>query len=131
MAKEGGGGVKDDGDEALDVGGRSVWLFLPGTLGAHTSFISELSPVFVQCEWGYIWHTAGRGANGLSSVKQKAKKKVVMKSSHSQVDSVFAGEDERDLNLGVISRCFSSRSSVAWQGQVSHDPGFCFGEGGL
>jgi hypothetical protein len=77
MAKEGGGGVKDDGDEALDVSGRSVWLFLPGTLGAHTSFISELSPVFVQCKWGYIWHTAGRGANGLSSVKQKAKKKLL------------------------------------------------------
>jgi hypothetical protein len=86
-----------------------VWLFLPGTLGAHTSFISELSPVLVQCEWGYIWHTAGRGANGLSSLKQKAKKKVVMKSSHTQVGSVCTGEDERDLNLGVISRCFSSR----------------------
>jgi hypothetical protein len=58
------------------------------------------------------------------------KKKVVMKSSNfpqSQVGRVCTGEDERDLNLGVICRCFSSRSSVAWQGQVSRDPGFCFG----
>jgi hypothetical protein len=88
-----------------------------------------LSPVFCTVRVGiYMTHGWRRWAEQREA---KGQKKVVIESSQSQVGIVCTGEDERDLNLGVISRCFSSRTSVAWQGQVSHDPGLCLGRGGV